>query len=428
MLMASNFNNDQPPYLEVFRDAPLIHLCICSFDDISQSLRTKEWLEWVHSLQLVLERTCTLHDLYMVHPHGQGGSYLLSASPAIAVQEQTEKAFDAARDLFDVFKEIKAPDDGHVEVQVCLHAGDYAGAVIGSSAWSYDLYGNCVNTVVAMNKFNSPGKLLVSKDALRMLKRRGLFVPHGFLKVGLDNTELFMMVTGEDMPDGSTHHHPHEQYDNTLHRRVAAAVWQGFHGRLEADFVALETRTAAKAELLWAALLSIGVAVVMWLLGLAPSTAAEGLSVSLVWTVLSIALLLRYASPQDYTCHRETLWCCQRILSVLGFGLYAYLAMRTRSFCALQIFRIGAITMVVEAFVFQMRFRRNIIVTAISLLLSLTITWHIGFNYALIRPDNAVLRPADGLIVKMLANILPLCWGYVHEVYRRRSFLRQLSL
>jgi class 3 adenylate cyclase len=113
------------------------------------------------SLALGLEKIKTIGDAYMV----AGG--LESDCP-----EEAVKVIDMALGMFEDLAEFNKLHQMNLGMRIGINSGPVVAGVIGHSKFSYDLWGNTVNTASRMESASIPGKIQISPSTYEQVKDR----------------------------------------------------------------------------------------------------------------------------------------------------------------------------------------------------------------------------------------------------------------
>ena len=70
-----------------------------------------------------------------------------------------------------------------IEVRIGIHTGEAVAGVIGTSKFSYDLWGDTVNTASRMESHGEAGKIHVSEEVYEVLKDKFVFGERGEMEV-----------------------------------------------------------------------------------------------------------------------------------------------------------------------------------------------------------------------------------------------------
>ena len=148
--------------------AVILFADIVEFTNISQHIAPKTLVEnlnkiFTHFDQLVekydLEKIKTIGDAYMVASGLNGIHYG-------QIRDTADLALSMARDIQNFSL------DGHTkcDLRIGVHIGSVTAGVIGSKKFSYDVWGDAVNTASRMESFGEAGKIQVSEEFYNYIK------------------------------------------------------------------------------------------------------------------------------------------------------------------------------------------------------------------------------------------------------------------
>ena len=157
--------------------------------------------------QYGLEKIKTIGDAYMAvagAPESQEDHAIRAASASIALLDRMNTLhISIPSDLGDI-SWIEAI--GEIGVRIGLHSGEAIGGVIGDKKFSFDLWGDAVNTASRMESHGEVGKIHCSADFMRAvaighdLSLR--FIPRGEMEIkgkGMMKTYFLEKVSEQDL-------------------------------------------------------------------------------------------------------------------------------------------------------------------------------------------------------------------------------------
>jgi guanylate cyclase len=135
-----------------------------------------------------LEKIKTLGDAYMV----VGG--LPSAMP-----DHVEAIADMALAMREELSRHGVPGFGRLHMRFGIHTGSVVAGIIGKRKFSYDLWGDTVNTAARMESHGVPDAIQVTEEVYEALRKGYTFSPRGPIEVhgkGVMNTYLLESRNG----------------------------------------------------------------------------------------------------------------------------------------------------------------------------------------------------------------------------------------
>ena len=87
--------------------------------------------------------------------------------------------------------------DGHKEcnLRIGIHIGSVTAGVIGSKKFSYDVWGDAVNTASRMESSGQPGKIQVSEDFYKLINEDYQCEPRGQIEIkGKGAMNLYFLI------------------------------------------------------------------------------------------------------------------------------------------------------------------------------------------------------------------------------------------
>jgi class 3 adenylate cyclase len=111
------------------------------------------------ALALGLEKIKTIGDAYMVAGGLEGNS-----------QEEAVKIIKMALGMYEDLFEFNQQHHMTLGMRIGINSGPVVAGVIGHSKFSYDLWGNAVNTASRMESTSIPGKIQISPSTYNLVK------------------------------------------------------------------------------------------------------------------------------------------------------------------------------------------------------------------------------------------------------------------
>lgn len=112
-----------------------------------------------------------------------GDAYMVAAGVPVPNDEHAQRAADFALDLRDVCSRIPSDLGRSLQLRIGLHSGPVVAGVIGKRKFSYDLWGDSVNTASRMESHGEPGRIQLSEETYLLLRDRYVCEQRGEIEV-----------------------------------------------------------------------------------------------------------------------------------------------------------------------------------------------------------------------------------------------------
>ena len=112
-----------------------------------------------------------------------GDAYMLAAGIPEICTNHCETVANCALEMIDLAGSFLDPDGNPIEIRVGIHTGAAIAGVIGTHKFSYDIWGDTVNTASRMESYSNAGKIQVTEETFNALKDRFIFEKRGAIDV-----------------------------------------------------------------------------------------------------------------------------------------------------------------------------------------------------------------------------------------------------
>lgn len=127
-----------------------LHTCFSAFDEITEKFK--------------LEKIKTIGDAYMC----AGG--IPNASPN-HVQNIVKAAFEMSAFIENRYNSKQAEGKPYWRARIGIHNGSVVAGVVGSTKFTYDVWGNTVNAAARIESQSAPGRVNISETVYDLVKQ-----------------------------------------------------------------------------------------------------------------------------------------------------------------------------------------------------------------------------------------------------------------
>ena len=143
------------------------------FTKLSASMSAEE-------LVALLNRTFSAFDA-LADKHGLekiktiGDAYMVVGGVPLSVENNAERIAEMALDMHSEVARLNSENKISIDIRIGIHAGPVVAGVIGVRKFSYDLWGDAVNTAARMESHGLPGLIQMTEDMYNGIASSGKF-------------------------------------------------------------------------------------------------------------------------------------------------------------------------------------------------------------------------------------------------------------
>ncbi|MBL8019930.1 MAG: adenylate/guanylate cyclase domain-containing protein [Leptospirales bacterium] len=187
---------------ERFEEATILFTDLVNFTPLSEKLSAEDL---VALLDEVFSRFDVLIDRHRVEKIKTiGDSYMVVSGVPSPRGDHVEVMADLALDMLETMKEIQ--EKHNLKIRIGIHSGPVVAGVIGKRKFSYDLWGDSVNTASRMESHGSEGMIHVSPYVFERLRDRFIFESRGIIDIkGKGPMPTYFLVGRIAHPEALSH-------------------------------------------------------------------------------------------------------------------------------------------------------------------------------------------------------------------------------
>jgi len=136
---------------------------IVGFTTLSTKIPARELIDILDTIFTRFDTICKKHGLEKIKTIGD--AYMAVCGAPVALEDHAQRAAQAALEMLEgVVIEQKFSIPVELGVRIGLHTGSVVAGIIGENKYSYDLWGDAVNTASRMESHGEAGKIHVSEE------------------------------------------------------------------------------------------------------------------------------------------------------------------------------------------------------------------------------------------------------------------------
>lgn len=191
-------------------EVTIVFADIVGFTPMAGGRTAEEIVDLLDGLVAEFDRLVDAHKLEKIRTAGDG--YMAVAGAPEPSSDHVARAADLALDMLETAHRYDNTDGDRVELRVGIDCGRVIAGVIGLKKFTYDVWGDPVNTASRMESHGIPGKIQVTDRVHDWLQGSHRFEERGLIDVkGKGQMRTFFLVgrqptprSAEDLPQPSS--------------------------------------------------------------------------------------------------------------------------------------------------------------------------------------------------------------------------------
>ena len=175
--IADRLKDGHRSIVDQFTDVTVMFADIVNFTARSSKLDPQKLIEFLNEVFSNFDKMAHTHGLEKIKTIGD--SYMVVGGIPDPTDNHAEAIADMALDIISAIGHIAVNDTDPVSVRIGINTGPVRVGVIGTSKFSYDLWGETVNIASRMESHGIPGAIQVSESTYDLLQDKYIFEKRG---------------------------------------------------------------------------------------------------------------------------------------------------------------------------------------------------------------------------------------------------------
>lgn len=191
--IAERLKRQEGAIADSFNEVTVVFADIVGFTEISSQISPKELVQELNIIFSGFDQLSEKHGLEKIKTIGD--AYMVVAGLPHPRVDGAEAAAEMALDMQEKIRRLSSATCQPFSIRIGMHTGPVVAGVIGIKKFSYDLWGDTVNTASRMESQGISGCIQVTTETYERLKHKYLFEERGFIKVkgkGMMKTYLLL--------------------------------------------------------------------------------------------------------------------------------------------------------------------------------------------------------------------------------------------
>jgi class 3 adenylate cyclase/CheY-like chemotaxis protein len=191
--VAERLKQGEGTIVDSFSEVTVLFADLVGFTPLAAQLPPTQVVRLLDEVFSAFDGLVTQHGLEKIKTIGD--AYMAVAGLPFARADHAERAAAAALDMLAALRAFNADHQTALEMRIGLSTGPVIAGIIGRNKFSYDLWGDTVNTASRMESHGLPGRIQVAPPTYDRLHHRYRFDDRGRIEIrGKGPMETYLLV------------------------------------------------------------------------------------------------------------------------------------------------------------------------------------------------------------------------------------------
>jgi adenylate cyclase len=179
--IAERLKQEPSTIADSFEQVSVLFADLVGFTEFSTRRSAKQLVEFLNLIFSEFDQLAEKHGLEKIKTVGD--AYMVVAGLPMSRNDHAEAIAEMALDMQQVLANVNVKTGEAFSMRIGINSGSVVAGVIGLKKFSYDLWGDTVNTASRMESLGLPGAIQVTAETYEQLRDRYLFEERGIISV-----------------------------------------------------------------------------------------------------------------------------------------------------------------------------------------------------------------------------------------------------
>jgi adenylate cyclase len=168
--ISARLKRDEHPIADQFEEVTVLFADLVGFTPFAARHTPAEVVNLLNTLFYAFDDMVERRGLEKIKTSGDG--YMVAGGMPVARADHAAAITDLAAEMISLVERLRRDGRMGVDMRIGVHSGPVGAGVIGKHKFSYDLWGDTVNTAARLQSTSTPGRVQLSNETARRLGPR----------------------------------------------------------------------------------------------------------------------------------------------------------------------------------------------------------------------------------------------------------------
>jgi adenylate cyclase len=191
--IAQQLKQNQGALAERFDEATVLFADLVSFTPLAAHVSPLELVSFLNQIFSEFDQLAYKYGLEKIKTIGD--AYMVAGGLPVPRPDHAEAIAEMALDMLSAIIRFQFQSDQPFQIRIGIHTGPVVAGVIGVAKFSYDLWGDTVNTAARMESHGIAGAIQVTAQTYERLSSQYLFEERGLIPIkGKGEMRTYLLV------------------------------------------------------------------------------------------------------------------------------------------------------------------------------------------------------------------------------------------
>jgi adenylate cyclase len=193
--IAERLKQGESTIADSFSDVTVMFADLVGFTKLSARLTPTELVGLLNNIFSNFDQLAEQYDLEKIKTIGD--AYMVVGGLPTPRDDHAEAIAEMALEMQSKIGEVATIEQEHLQMRMGIHTGPVEAGVIGTKKFTYDLWGDTVNTASRMESQGIPGRIQVTATTYQCLKDKYIFEERGPIDVKGKGEMITYLLVGK---------------------------------------------------------------------------------------------------------------------------------------------------------------------------------------------------------------------------------------
>jgi len=179
--VAERLKNNDLRIADHYDSATIMFADLVDFTGLSADMPPSALVDLLNQVFSKFDELANTHKLEKIKTIGD--SYMVVGGVPVSRHDHATAIANMALEIQQVLNEVSAKTGKNLSMRIGIHSGPVVAGVIGTSKFSYDLWGDAVNLASRMEQFGIPGEIQTTEATYALLSKQFEFEARGSIAI-----------------------------------------------------------------------------------------------------------------------------------------------------------------------------------------------------------------------------------------------------